>query len=246
MTYQILCRVAGIGLVLALILLYEIHDIARFPEPGNLLSCCRLVLCAHLSVGKVKGFGEKDRQRQSDWLNDLAADLSFGGLTLTAGGRPSTVTGSQATDWGSPSTLPQTLQARPNPQGPPRASWSSSSMLSAARHSSAVQECWCPAGRRSPVVGEDQLALGKADVFRSHDLADDDANHHPVRQSPPLQSGLYQDGKTVVHARLRAVIMVGRIIMVGRKAWGTFEDGNNELRTAWEDLTASAAGSPVD
>jgi len=56
-TYQLLRSVPGIGLVLALILLYEIHDIKRFPEPGNVLSYARLVRCAHESAGKVKGFG---------------------------------------------------------------------------------------------------------------------------------------------------------------------------------------------
>jgi len=58
-TYQLLRTVPGIGPVLALILLYEVHDVARFPEPGNFLSYCRLVRCAHESAGKVKGFGGK-------------------------------------------------------------------------------------------------------------------------------------------------------------------------------------------
>jgi transposase len=58
-TYQLLRSVPGIGPVLALILLYEIHDIGRFPQPGNFLSYCRLVRCAHESAGKVKGFGGK-------------------------------------------------------------------------------------------------------------------------------------------------------------------------------------------
>jgi transposase len=58
-TFYLLRSVPGIGPVLALILLYEIHDITRFPEPGNFLSYCRLVRCAHESAGKVKGFGGK-------------------------------------------------------------------------------------------------------------------------------------------------------------------------------------------
>jgi len=58
-TYQLLRTVPGIGPVLALILLYEIHDIARFPEPGNFLSYARLVRCEHESAGKKKGFGGK-------------------------------------------------------------------------------------------------------------------------------------------------------------------------------------------
>jgi transposase len=49
--------VPGIGKVLALILLYEIHDIRRFPEVGQFLSYARLVRCAHESAGKKQGTG---------------------------------------------------------------------------------------------------------------------------------------------------------------------------------------------
>ena len=49
--------VPGIGKVLALILLYEIHDIRRFPEVGPFLSSARLVRCAHESAGKKQGTG---------------------------------------------------------------------------------------------------------------------------------------------------------------------------------------------
>ena len=45
------------GPVLALILLYEIHDIRRFTSVGQLLSYARLVRCAHESDGKVVGSG---------------------------------------------------------------------------------------------------------------------------------------------------------------------------------------------
>ena len=49
--------VPGIGKVLALILLYEIHDVRRFPEVGQFLSYARLVRCAHESAGKKQGSG---------------------------------------------------------------------------------------------------------------------------------------------------------------------------------------------
>ena len=49
--------VPGIGKVLALILLYEIHDIRRFPEVGQFLSYARLVRCVHESAGKKQGTG---------------------------------------------------------------------------------------------------------------------------------------------------------------------------------------------
>jgi transposase len=49
--------VPGIGKVLALVLLYEIHDIRRFPEVGQFLSYARLVRCSHESAGKKQGTG---------------------------------------------------------------------------------------------------------------------------------------------------------------------------------------------
>jgi len=58
-TFGQLRTVPGIGPILGLILLYEVDDIARFPEAGNFLSYSRLVRCAHVSAGKVKGSGGK-------------------------------------------------------------------------------------------------------------------------------------------------------------------------------------------
>src|SRR5438128_2453277 len=55
--YQRLRSIPGVGPVLALIFLYEIHDVGRFPEVGNFLSYARLVRCAHESAGKKKGSG---------------------------------------------------------------------------------------------------------------------------------------------------------------------------------------------
>jgi transposase len=56
-TFHRLRSVPGIGKVLALTLLYEIHDIRRFPEVGQFLSYARLVRCAHESAGKKQGTG---------------------------------------------------------------------------------------------------------------------------------------------------------------------------------------------
>src|SRR5207247_8119046 len=58
-TYHRLQTIPGVGKGLALILLYEIHDIRRFPDVGNFLSYARLVRCAHESAGKQKGSGGK-------------------------------------------------------------------------------------------------------------------------------------------------------------------------------------------
>jgi hypothetical protein len=51
--------VPGVGKILALVLLYEIHDVGRFAEVGNFLSYARLVRCAHESGGKKLGGGGK-------------------------------------------------------------------------------------------------------------------------------------------------------------------------------------------
>lgn len=58
-TFHRLQSIPGVGKVLALILLYEIHDIRRFASEGHFLSYARLVRCAHESAGKVVGSGGK-------------------------------------------------------------------------------------------------------------------------------------------------------------------------------------------
>jgi transposase len=58
-TFHRLRSVPGIGKILALVLLYEIHDVGRFATVGDFLSYCRLVRCDHESGGKVKGSGGK-------------------------------------------------------------------------------------------------------------------------------------------------------------------------------------------
>jgi transposase len=56
-TYHRLRTVPGIGKILALTILYEIHDIGRFPRVQDFLSYCRLVKCDHSSAGKKLGTG---------------------------------------------------------------------------------------------------------------------------------------------------------------------------------------------
>ncbi len=55
--YHRLKTVPGIGKILALTILYEIHDIKRFPRVQDFLSYCRLVKCDHSSAGKKLGTG---------------------------------------------------------------------------------------------------------------------------------------------------------------------------------------------
>src|SRR5262249_38892108 len=47
-TFHRLRSVPGIGKILALVILYEIHHITRFPSVGDFISYCRLVKCAKL------------------------------------------------------------------------------------------------------------------------------------------------------------------------------------------------------
>jgi transposase len=58
-TYHRLQTIPGVGKVLALVLLYEVHDIKRFANVGQFLSYSRLVRCEHVSAGKVLGSGSK-------------------------------------------------------------------------------------------------------------------------------------------------------------------------------------------
>jgi len=58
-TYHRLRTVTGIGPILGLVLLYEMHAVARFDEVGQFLSYARLVVCAHESAGKKLGSGGK-------------------------------------------------------------------------------------------------------------------------------------------------------------------------------------------
>jgi transposase len=56
-TLYLLRTVPGIGEILSLVLLYEIHDIHRFPRVQEFASYCRLVKCAKESAGKRYGTG---------------------------------------------------------------------------------------------------------------------------------------------------------------------------------------------
>ena len=54
-----LLTVWGIGKILALTMMYEVGEIARFRKVGNFASYCRLVKSARLSAGKRKGSGNR-------------------------------------------------------------------------------------------------------------------------------------------------------------------------------------------
>src|SRR6266849_4837081 len=54
-TLYLLQTVPGIGKILSLVLLYDIHDIERFPRVQDFASYCRLSKCARESAGKRSG-----------------------------------------------------------------------------------------------------------------------------------------------------------------------------------------------
>jgi transposase len=59
-TFYRLRSVPGVGKILALVLLYEIHDIHRFPRVQDFVSYARLVKCAKESAGKRHGTSGKE------------------------------------------------------------------------------------------------------------------------------------------------------------------------------------------
>ena len=80
---HLLRSIPGIGKTLALVILYEIHDINRFPKAGNFISYARLVKCAHESAGKrVKGRNSKIGNVHLKWAFSEAACLFLRGNKL--------------------------------------------------------------------------------------------------------------------------------------------------------------------
>ncbi len=75
-TFYRLQSVPGIGKILALVLLYEIHDLRRFPRVQEFVSYCRLVKCAKESAGKRYGTsGTKIGKAYLKWAFSEAAVL---------------------------------------------------------------------------------------------------------------------------------------------------------------------------
>lgn len=75
-TLYLLRTVPGIGEILSLVLLYEIHDIQRFPRVQDFVSYCRLVKCARESAGKRYGTsGAKIGNAYLQWAFSEAAVL---------------------------------------------------------------------------------------------------------------------------------------------------------------------------
>jgi transposase len=76
----LLRTVPGIGVILSLAILYEVHDIARFPTVGDFASYSRLVACAKESAGKHYGTsGRKIGNMHLKWAFSEAAVLFLRG-----------------------------------------------------------------------------------------------------------------------------------------------------------------------
>jgi transposase len=75
-SYHRLQTIPGVGKVLALVLLYEVHELRRFASVGQFLSYSRLVRCGHESAGKVLGCaGKKIGNAHLRWAFAEAACL---------------------------------------------------------------------------------------------------------------------------------------------------------------------------
>jgi transposase len=75
-TFYRLRSIPGVGTILALVLLDEIHDLHRFPRVQEVVSSCRLVTCAKESAGKRYGTsGKKIGHADLKWAFSEAAVL---------------------------------------------------------------------------------------------------------------------------------------------------------------------------
>ena len=75
-TLELLQTIPGVGRILSLTLLYELHDIARFPRVQDFLSYARLVKSQKTSAGKITGIsGAKIGNAHLKWAFSEAAVL---------------------------------------------------------------------------------------------------------------------------------------------------------------------------
>ncbi len=74
--FHLLCSIPGIGRVLAMTIVYEVHDVGRFERVQQFASYARLVKCAKESAGKRKGTsGAKMGNVHLKWAFSEAAVL---------------------------------------------------------------------------------------------------------------------------------------------------------------------------
>lgn len=75
-SFYLLRSIPGVGKVLAMTILYEVHDVARFPSVQDFASYARLIRCARESAGKRSGTsGAKIGNAHLKWAISEAAVL---------------------------------------------------------------------------------------------------------------------------------------------------------------------------
>ena len=85
LAYQLLQTIPGVGKVLALVLLYELHQPERFSDARHFVSYCRLVRPSHESAGKVRtGKNHKIGNAHLRWAFGEAACLMLRELPAAA------------------------------------------------------------------------------------------------------------------------------------------------------------------
>ncbi|MFN7950610.1 MAG: IS110 family transposase [bacterium] len=78
--FHLLRSIPGVGKILALTILYEVHTIERFPRVQDFASYCRLVKCSRESAGKIHGTGgAKIGNVHLKWAYSEAATLFLHG-----------------------------------------------------------------------------------------------------------------------------------------------------------------------
>lgn len=78
---MILQSIPGIGRILSMVILYEIHDINRFPTVQDFASYARLVKCRKESAGKIYGTsGAKIGNAHLKWAFSEAIPLMMRGI----------------------------------------------------------------------------------------------------------------------------------------------------------------------
>lgn len=83
--YELLQTIPGVGKILALVLLYELHDASRFQSERQFVSYCRLVRPTHESAGKAKaGRNHKIGSAHLRWAFGEAACLMLRELPAAA------------------------------------------------------------------------------------------------------------------------------------------------------------------
>ena len=75
--YEKLQTIPGIGILLALTIMYETGVIGRFAEAGNYVSYCRCAKSSHMTNGKKKGEGNrKNGNKYLSWAYVEAANFA--------------------------------------------------------------------------------------------------------------------------------------------------------------------------